>query len=101
MCGRYDNLIARDAYRGLFKANRLPKSNFPLRYNIAPTDPMVRWGVPADTKRNLGSPATPRVSAYGGGEGGIRTHGTVTRTTVFEFYDSRVGACRTVTMSVV
>jgi putative SOS response-associated peptidase YedK len=44
MCGRYDNLIARDAYRGLFKANRLPKSNFPLRYNIAPTDqiPIVR-----------------------------------------------------------
>jgi len=36
-----------------------------------------------------------------GGEGGIRTRGTVTRTTVFEFYDSRVGACRTVTMSVV
>jgi hypothetical protein len=28
MCGRYDNLVARDAYRGLFKANRLPKSNF-------------------------------------------------------------------------
>ena len=33
MCGRYDNLIARDAYRGLFKAGRLPKSNFPPRYN--------------------------------------------------------------------
>jgi hypothetical protein len=29
-----------------------------------------------------------------GGEGGIRTHGTVTRTTVFEFYDSHAGACR-------
>ena len=42
MCGRYDNLIARDAYHGLFRANRPPKSNFPLRYNIAPTDPMVR-----------------------------------------------------------
>jgi putative SOS response-associated peptidase YedK len=38
MCGRYDNLIARDAYRGLFKAGRLPKSNFPPRYNVAPTD---------------------------------------------------------------
>jgi hypothetical protein len=37
MCGRFDNLIARDAYRGLFKANRLPKWNFPLRYNVAPT----------------------------------------------------------------
>ena len=37
MCGRFDNLITRDAYRGLFKAERLPKSNFPLRYNVAPT----------------------------------------------------------------
>jgi hypothetical protein len=61
MCGRFDNLIARDAYRGLFKAQRLPKSNFPLRYNVAPTDPipivridprdgerevvMARWGL--------------------------------------------------------
>ena len=37
VCGRFDNLIARDAYR-------LPKSNFPPRYNIAPTDqiPIVR-----------------------------------------------------------
>ncbi len=44
MCGRFDNLIARDAYRGLFKADRLPKWNFPLRYNVAPTDqiPIVR-----------------------------------------------------------
>ena len=33
-----------------------------------------------------------------GGEGGIRTHGTVTRTTVFEFYDSRAGAYRFVAM---
>src|SRR6476620_1422295 len=31
-----------------------------------------------------------------GGEGGIRTHGTFTRTTVFEFYDSHAGACRVV-----
>jgi hypothetical protein len=29
-----------------------------------------------------------RVGDYFGGEGGIRTHGTVTRTTVFEFEDS-------------
>ena len=44
MCGRYDNLIAREAYRGLYKAMRLPASNFPPRYNIAPTDqvPIVR-----------------------------------------------------------
>src|SRR4026209_1967932 len=48
MCGRFDNLVARDAYRGVFKANRLPKSNFPLRYNIAPTDqiPIVRIDPP-------------------------------------------------------
>jgi putative SOS response-associated peptidase YedK len=61
MCGRFDNLIARHAYRGLFKAQRLPQSNFPPRYNIAPTDPipivridprdgkcelvMARWGL--------------------------------------------------------
>ena len=31
-----------------------------------------------------------------GGEGGIRTHGTVTRTTVFEFYDSGAAVCRAV-----
>ena len=44
MCGRYDNLIAREAYRSLFKAERLPQSNYPPRYNIAPTDeiPIVR-----------------------------------------------------------
>jgi putative SOS response-associated peptidase YedK len=44
MCGRYDNLIPRDAYAGLFKAMRLPPSNFPARYNVAPTDqiPIVR-----------------------------------------------------------
>ena len=54
MCGRFDNLIARDAYRGLFKANRLPMSNFPLRYNIAPTDhiPIVRID-PRDGEREV------------------------------------------------
>src|SRR4029078_1814905 len=54
MCGRYDNLIARAAYRGLFKAKRLPKSNFPLRYNIAPTDqiPIVRID-PRDGEREV------------------------------------------------
>ena len=35
-----------------------------------------------------------------GGEGGIRTHGTVTRTTVFEFYDSHAGLCRPVAQRV-
>ena len=54
MCGRFDNLIARDAYRGLFKADRLPKSNFPLRYNVAPTDqiPIVRID-PRDGEREV------------------------------------------------
>ena len=35
VCGRHDNLIAREAYKNLYKAMRLPKSNFPPRYNIA------------------------------------------------------------------
>jgi putative SOS response-associated peptidase YedK len=54
MCGRFDNLIARDAYRGLFKAQRLPNSNFPLRYNVAPTDqiPIVRID-PRDGEREV------------------------------------------------
>ena len=54
MCGRFDNLIGRDAYRGLFKAQRLPRSNFPPRYNIAPTDqiPIVRID-PRDGKREV------------------------------------------------
>jgi putative SOS response-associated peptidase YedK len=54
MCGRYDNLIARDAYRGLFKAQRLAQSNFPPRYNIAPTDqiPIVRVD-PRDGEREV------------------------------------------------
>jgi putative SOS response-associated peptidase YedK len=54
MCGRYDNLIARDAYRRLFRPERLPQSNFPPRYNIAPTDqiPIVRID-PSDGQREL------------------------------------------------
>src|SRR6185369_11607934 len=54
MCGRYDNLIARDAYRGLFKAGRVPNSNFPPRYNVAPTDqiPIVRID-PRDGEREV------------------------------------------------
>ena len=44
MCGRYDNLIPPDAYGALFRSDRLPRSNFPPRYNVAPTDqiPVVR-----------------------------------------------------------
>jgi len=54
MCGRYDNLIAREAYNGLFKAMRLPSSNFPPRHNIAPTDqvPILRVD-PRDQTREL------------------------------------------------
>jgi putative SOS response-associated peptidase YedK len=54
MCGRYDNLIAREAYKGLYKAMRLPKSNFPPRYNIAPTDPIPIVRIdPRDGKREV------------------------------------------------
>jgi putative SOS response-associated peptidase YedK len=54
MCGRYDNLIAREAYKRLFRAERLPNSNFPPRYNVAPTDeiPIVRVD-PHDGTREL------------------------------------------------
>jgi putative SOS response-associated peptidase YedK len=54
MCGRFDNLIARDAYRGLFRVGRLANSNFPLRYNVAPTDqiPIVRID-PRDGEREV------------------------------------------------
>jgi len=54
MCGRYDNLIAREAYKLLFRATRLPQSNYPPRYNIAPTDqiPIVRVH-PRDGEREL------------------------------------------------
>ena len=54
MCGRYDNLIPRDAYSALFRAVRIPRSNFPPRYNVAPTDqiPIVRID-PRDGEREL------------------------------------------------
>jgi putative SOS response-associated peptidase YedK len=54
MCGRYDNLIAREAYRQIFRAERLPQSNFPPRYNVAPTDqiPIIRVD-PRDGRREL------------------------------------------------
>ena len=54
MCGRYDNIIAREAYQALFKAKRLPASNFPPRYNVAPTDkvPIIRVD-PRDGVREL------------------------------------------------
>src|SRR4029450_7111621 len=54
MCGRYDNVIPRDAYGELFGAARIPLLNFPPRYNIAPTDqiPIVRID-PRDGEREL------------------------------------------------
>ena len=54
MCGRYDNLIPRNAYSALFRAARVPRSNFPPRYNVAPTDqiPIVRID-PRDGEREL------------------------------------------------
>ena len=60
MCGRYDNLIPRDAMVQLFGVEELPPTNFPPRYNIAPTQDvpivvvseggdrqvlMARWGL--------------------------------------------------------
>lgn len=77
MCGRYDNLIARDAYRPLFRPTRLPQSNFPPRYNIAPTDPipiirvdprdgerelvMARWGLVSGWMKQM--PKLPHINA--------------------------------------
>ena len=77
MCGRYDNLIAREAYRLLFAAERLPQSNFPPRYNIAPTDQipiirldprnrtrelaMARWGLVPWFSKTM--PKVPHVNA--------------------------------------
>ena len=54
MCGRYDNLIAREAYKRLFKVERLPVCKVPPRYNVAPTDqiPIVRID-PRDGTREL------------------------------------------------
>ena len=77
MCGRYDNLIPREAYRSFFRADRLPETNFPPRYNVAPTnkipilriDPrdgtrelvMARWGlVPCWMKQ---MPKVPHINA--------------------------------------
>jgi hypothetical protein len=60
MCGRYDNLIPREAYAGLFKATRVSRSNFPPRYNVAPTDqiPIVRID-PRDGMREMGPDTLP------------------------------------------
>ncbi|MBN9022243.1 MAG: SOS response-associated peptidase [Rhizobiales bacterium] len=77
MCARYDNLIPREAYQALFRPQRLPQSNFPPRYNIAPTDPipiirvdlrddtrelvMARWGlIPGWMKEK---PKIPHINA--------------------------------------
>jgi putative SOS response-associated peptidase YedK len=79
MCGRYDNLIAREAYRALFSAARLPQSNFPPRYNVAPTDAipiirvdprdgtrelaMARWGLVPWFSKEM--PKVPHINARG------------------------------------
>lgn len=44
MCARYDLVIEQALYERAFKTARLPKWNFPPRYNVAPTDqvPIVR-----------------------------------------------------------
>src|SRR4051812_10874023 len=54
MCGRYDNLIPAEAYRRIFKPTRMPPSNFPPRYNVAPTQPIpIIRGDPRDGEREL------------------------------------------------
>lgn len=54
MCARYDLVIAQEIYARAFKTVRLPKWNFPPRYNVAPTDqiPIVRID-PRDGEREL------------------------------------------------
>jgi putative SOS response-associated peptidase YedK len=76
VCGRYDNLIARHSYGGLFKLLRLPDSNFPPRYNIAPTQTIpivlldsagerelvfVRWGLVPYWMKEI--PRIPHINA--------------------------------------
>ena len=53
MCGRYDNLIPAEAYQRLFRAERLPQSNFPPRYNVAPTQDVLIVRVAKDGTREL------------------------------------------------
>jgi putative SOS response-associated peptidase YedK len=54
MCGRFDNQIPRDEYQPIFKVDRLPLSNFPPRYNVAPTDQILIVRVdPRDDTREL------------------------------------------------
>ena len=76
MCGRYDSLIPRDAMVQLFGVESLPDSNFPPRYNIAPTQDvpivrldrdgkrqliMVRWGLVPFFMKEL--PKQPHINA--------------------------------------
>ncbi len=77
MCGRYDSLIPRDAMEQLFAAVALPGSNFPPRYNIAPTQDvpivklvregsgrevaMARWGLVPFWMKAL--PKVPHINA--------------------------------------
>ncbi len=76
MCGRYDNLIPREAYGRLFRPARFPQSNFPPRYNTAPTDNisivrvdprdgerelvMARWGLVTGWMREM--PKMPHIN---------------------------------------
>lgn len=53
MCGRYDNLIPRDAVKQLFRVEVLPRSNFPPRYNIAPTQDIAVVRIDREHRREL------------------------------------------------
>lgn len=78
MCGRYDNLIPRDAMEQMFGAEIAHGSNFPPRYNIAPTQDvpivklargegerrevaMARWGLVPFWMKEI--PKVPHINA--------------------------------------
>ena len=76
MCSRYDNLIPRDAMQQLFGVEQLPATNFPPRYNIAPTQEVTivridrggerqlliaRWGLVSPWMKSI--PKQPHINA--------------------------------------
>ena len=54
MCGRYENLIPRDAYKWVFRPERMPQNNFPPPDNVAPIDQIPNSRGPSrDGEREL------------------------------------------------
>jgi len=102
-----------DCFWGEGDIDQTPVTNLGYEYTVGSSREPSPNRIGALNDRSLPSPAPKAiVSSFvghsstafdfihvnwpSGGEGGIRTHGTVTRTTVFEFYDSRVGLSRPV-----